>query len=210
MRRMETTKDDGDLAYQRLVAASQRIREAARARGRTGTSHNDADDEAGTFATDGALGFDPLPLLRALHANGARAVVIGQIASIMHGDDELTGDLDLLWDGDQAAALSAAFRSMEARLSDDDGCGVEVNEAAFALPKVLYSTESASGDCCTLQLPWGGSDPSEMLARAEVAHGPEGLKVYYLALDDLILLREMLGRPKDLRRLARLRELRGY
>lgn len=36
---------------------------------------------------------------------------MGQVTGIMHGSRELTGDLDLLWDGEarQADALSATF-----------------------------------------------------------------------------------------------------
>jgi len=43
--------------------------------------------------------------------------VMGQVAGIMHGSRELTGDLDLLWDGDhgQAPALAAAFAAAGAR-----------------------------------------------------------------------------------------------
>lgn len=72
---------------------------------------------AGTVATDDAIGFDPLPLLRAFCDWGARVVVIGQVAGILHGSRELTGDLDLLWDGSsrQASALTAAFASVSAR-----------------------------------------------------------------------------------------------
>lgn len=39
-----------------------------------------------------AIEFDPFPLLRALHRHGAEAVVIGQVAGILHGSQELTGD----------------------------------------------------------------------------------------------------------------------
>ncbi|MEV6791442.1 hypothetical protein AB0M87_05450 [Streptomyces sp. NPDC051320] len=40
----------------------------------------------------------------------ARAKVIGQVAGILHGSPELTGDLYLLWDGDpvQAQRLTVA------------------------------------------------------------------------------------------------------
>ena len=31
---------------------------------------------------------------------------MGQVAGIMHGSRELTGDLDLLWDGDLHPAVS--------------------------------------------------------------------------------------------------------
>jgi hypothetical protein len=72
---------------------------AGQTRGRplTGRTHQDADDTAGTVLTDDAVNFDPLPLLRALDLAGVRVMVIGQVAGIMHGSRELTGDLDLLW-----------------------------------------------------------------------------------------------------------------
>jgi hypothetical protein len=98
-----------DAAISRLRAAVHRLAVQTAARARTGRSHEDADEVIGTADTDDAYGFDPLPLLQALHEHGARVVVMGQVAGIMHGSRELTGDLDLLWDGDleQAPALAA-------------------------------------------------------------------------------------------------------
>jgi hypothetical protein len=61
-----------------------------------------------------------------LQAHGAWVVVIGQVAGIMHGSRELTGDLDLLWDGDpkQAPAAAAGFASVRASLADPDGVAI--------------------------------------------------------------------------------------
>src|SRR5215468_4330351 len=88
----------------------------------TGRTHDDADPELGSVATDSAREFDPIPLLRALNVVGAHAVVIGQVAGILHGSSELTGDLDLLWDGDptQAAALARAFAIAGCRLLGEE------------------------------------------------------------------------------------------
>jgi len=60
---------------------------------------------------------------------------MGQVAGIMHGSRELTGDLDLLWDGDlgQAPALAAAFAAAGASLADDEGRLVPCEPAAFSL-----------------------------------------------------------------------------
>ena len=134
-----------------------RLAGQTRGRALTGRSHEEADDVAGTAATDDAIGFDPLPLLRALDEHGARVVVIGQVAGIMHGSRELTGDLDLLWDGHprQAAAMAAAFASVPASLTDMDGVPVACEPAAFGLPKLLVRTPAASGGCCTPAQPWG-------------------------------------------------------
>ena len=71
----------------RLREAVARLRRETSTRVRTNRSHHDADDTlgaVGTVGTDDAIGFDPFPLLRSLHRPGAEAVVIGQVAGILH------------------------------------------------------------------------------------------------------------------------------
>lgn len=193
----------------RLVEAVRRTAELTRDRVRAGISHDDADADEGTVATDDAIGFDPLPLLRTLDRHGARVVAIGQVAGILHGSAELTGDLDLLWDGspDQARAMAAAFAEAGAALADDDDGPVPVSPDAFALPKVTFKTASASGDCCTPALPWGDLDVAAFLDRCVTARTADGTTLRWLAVDDLIAMRLVVGRPKDLRRAAELRTL---
>ena len=198
--------DTGDLVIRRLEEAVCRLRAATAGRERRGLSHDDADDVAGTAATDDAIGFNPLPLLRALHQHGAVVAVIGQVAGIMHGSRELTGDLDLLWDGHprQAPALAAAFAAAGASLADAEGRPVPGEPAAFSGPKVLFRSPFASGDCCIPALPWGDLPVAAFLARCHVAAGGDGLMIRYLDCADLIRMRRAAGRPKDLRRASEL------
>lgn len=203
-------EDNGsDTPIRRLEDAVRRLREATSGRERRGVSHDDADEVAGTAETDDAIGFDPFPLLRALHEHGVAIAVIGQVAGIMHGSQELTGDLDLLWDGDpgQAPALAAAFAAAGATLTDDDGNLVPCDAAAFRLPKVQFRSASASGDCCTPALPWGGIPVASFLPCCREAATRDGLVVRYLDRTDLIRMRRAIGRPKDLRRAAELESL---
>jgi hypothetical protein len=199
-----------DPALLRLDDALRRVAELTRGRTASGRSHMAADDIIGTIATDDAIGFDPRPLLRAMHRCRAPVVVIGQVAGIMHGSGELTGDLDLLWDGAEAhaGAMAAAFGSAGAQLADDQGLPLACDAAAFRLPKLVFSTPAASGDCCTPALPWGGLPITEFIARREVASAA-GLEVSYLRREDLIRMRRVAGRPKDLRRAAELERLPG-
>ncbi|MFC0437993.1 hypothetical protein [Kutzneria buriramensis] len=198
---------EGPLAA--LREAVERTRAVTRDRPPTGLGHDDADDNAGTIDTDSARDFDPLPLLTALHEAGARVAVIGQVAGILHGSRELTGDLDLLWDGDpaQAEALAEAFTAVGAELVDDDGRPVPLTPQAFLLPKVQFESCNASGDCCTVALPWGTLPVREFLDRALTVSGPDGLEVRYLRREDLIAMRREVGRPKDLRRAEELERL---
>lgn len=200
----------GAVALARLEDATRRLAERTRGRAPTGRSHDDADETTGTVDSDDAVGFDPLPVLRALDRHRARVCAIGQVAGILHGSRELTGDLDLLWDGgpEQAPALAAAFADLGAELTDNDGRPVGRDPAAFGRPKVLFRTASASGDCCTTALPWGNLRVADFLDRCEVVTTPDGLTLRYLALDDLLSMRLAVGRPKDLRRAAELRALR--
>jgi hypothetical protein len=188
-----------EAAVLRLRQAVRRIQDATRERAATGRGLEEADDVAGTFATDGALGFDPFPFLRALYEAGSHAVVIGQVAGIMYGSMELTGDLDLLWDGtpEQARALRDALIAT--------GC---TDLPDLDRPQVAYQVTGASGDLCTPTLPWGAMDVAPCLARAVSAHDPAGFTIRYAALDDLIRMRRSLGRPKDHRRADELERLR--
>ncbi len=193
---------------ERLEAAVRRIGDYVGDRARRGVAHDDADDKNGTIECDDAVGFDPMKLLAALDRHGARAVVIGQVAGILHGSQELTGDLDLLWSGapDEAPRFLAAFGDVAAQLFDDDRRPLPLAIDAFALPKVLFRSAGASGDCCTPALPWGELDIVGVLERAEVA-GDRGVTVHYASLADLIAMRRASGRPKDLRRATELAHL---
>jgi len=201
--------DIGDLAIRRLEQAVRLLRAATAGRERRGLRHDDADDVTGTAATDDAIGFNPLPLLRALHERGAVVAVMGQVAGIMHGSRELTGDLDLLWDGDrgQAPALAAAFAAAGARLADPEGRPLPCESAAFGGAKVLFRSALASGDCCTPALPWGDLPVAGFLARCRVATARDGLVIRYLDRADLIRMRRAVGRSKDLRRASELERL---
>ena len=191
---------------QRLRAAVRRIAEETNGRARTGILHDDADGVVGTIATDSAIGFDPLPVLDALSRHGANVVVIGQVAGIMHGSTELTGDLDLLWDGAaaQAPRLAAAFESVGATITDADGHLVPCTTDSFGLAKVYFDAPTASGDCCTARLPWGELDIDGIIERADIAVAPDGMTIRYVNAADLVVMRRAVGRPKDLRRVDEL------
>jgi hypothetical protein len=194
--------------FDRLDDAVRRIHDHVGTRAARGVTHDDADDVVGTIACDDAVGFAPMHVLAALSRHGARAVVIGQVAGIMHGSRELTGDLDLLWSGapGERPKLAAAFADVGALLYDDDHAPVPLTRDAFAMAKVLFHSEGASGDCCTPALPWGSLDIVGVIDRAETTC-ERGVTVYYASLADLITMRRATGRPKDVRRADELARL---
>lgn len=139
--------------------------EATRERAAPGRGPDEGDDVAATFATDGARGFDPLSLLRAMSEAGSYAVVIGQVAGIMHGSTELTGDRDLLWDGSpqQAHALKDALLAT--------GC---TDLHCLDQPKADFRAAGVSGDLCAPTLPWNGIDTGPA-STARFIHALRGL-----------------------------------
>ncbi|MGI9611711.1 MAG: hypothetical protein ACR2QO_02290 [Acidimicrobiales bacterium] len=195
-------------AEARLQDAIEETARLTEGRDRTGTGHDDADDVEGTIATDDAIGFDPRPLLRALDRHDAQVVIMGQVAGILHGSSELTGDLDLLWSGNagEAVRMCAGFDEAGATLIDNDDRPVPCTPRSFELAKVQFETAHASGDCCTPALPWGGLDIAGFIDRAESAE-IDGMQVRYLSCPDLIVMRRAVGRPKDLRRAMELEQL---
>lgn len=191
-----------------MLNAIERIAAVTEGRRPVGIGHDDADDVDGTIASDDAIGFNPLPLLRACDQYGAEVVVIGQVAGILHGSTELTGDLDLLWSGSssEASAMSAAFGAAGAELFDDDGRPVPCSSESFGQPKIDFRTSRASGDCCSVTLAWGDLDVGSFFDRAE-STVVDGIQIRYICCTDLIAMRRAVGRPKDLRRAAELASL---
>jgi hypothetical protein len=57
-----------------------------------------------------------------------------------------------------APAFAAAFADIGALVFDDEQRPLPLDPRAFALPKVLFRSAGASGDCCTAMLPWGSLD----------------------------------------------------
>jgi len=192
----------------RLEQAVERGKAASLGRIPIGVGHGDATEDVGTFATDDAIGFDPFPVLRAMHVAGVHVVVMGQVAGIMHGSMELTGDLDLLWSGEasEAEGLAVAFRALGAALTDDNGKTLMCDGQALVVPKVDFRTTSASGDCCTPQLPWGPLPIKDYIANSCVASRADGTLIRFVSREALVAMRLAVGRSKDLRRAAELLE----
>ena len=195
-----------------LKAVCEEIRAQTEARRPRGVRHDAADAEVGTFGSDDAIGFDPLPMLAAMHATECNYAVFGQVAGILHGSADPTGDLDILWDGSVHAVdkMAREFEGAGVVLRDEDFKLVEPADyrAALAGAKVYFEGLGCAGDLCTPRLRWGALNVTAFLDRKLWAHSDE-LAVPYLSLDDLLTMRTAVLGAKHARRVRELELLGG-
>ena len=193
-----------------LRAVCERIRAETQRRSPRGIRHDDADAEAGTFGSDDAIGFDPFPMLAVMQSTGADYAVFGQVAGILHGSVEPTGDLDILWNGnpDGGDRIARAFDAAGVVVRDEDFNRVAPAGYAAALTgaKVYFEGLNSAGDLCTPRLRWGSLDVAAFLRRKVWAH-EGGLAVPYLCLGDLITMRRAVTGAKHERRARELERL---
>ena len=142
--------------------------------------------------------FDPERALTTLANHGVRFVVIGGLAGRLWGSTAVTNDLDICYarDPKNLEALAAALRELDSTLRG----------APEKLPFVLdartlaagdhftFSTDAGNLDC--IGTPAGSRGFSDLIAAAvEMTIG--SARVFVVAIEDLIRMKEASGRPKD-------------
>jgi hypothetical protein len=154
--------------------------------------------------------FEPIEILRRLHAAGVRFVVIGGIAAGFHGAQWTTQDLDVCYARDDAnlEALAKLLGELHATLRG----------APPDVPLRLDARTLRAGDAFTFTTdlgafdivgsPAGGFD-YESLRAGSVPYDIGDVEVRLASVDDLIAMKRAAGRPRDLMGLEILGALRG-
>jgi predicted nucleotidyltransferase len=148
-------------------------------------------------------------ILKVLLEAQVRFVLIGGLASQVHGSPSLTGDVDICFalDGENLRRLSDALTSMAAVRRGLDS----------AIHAPIDSRALRAGDVFTLSTRYGDLDllahPNprfefETLLRRSIAAEIFGLEIRVAGLDDLMAMKRAAGRPKDLIELEILGALR--
>ena len=151
--------------------------------------------------------FDPRTALAALESNGVDYVVIGGLAQVLRGVDEITDGLDICpaFGADNLRQLNAAAAQIDARTPA--GEPVTITEDALTAGPVL----SMSTDAGTLQIvasPEGAPGGFVDLRRAATKeHLGHGLQPLVASAGDLARLAAALHREQDLPRLKQLRRI---
>ena len=131
-------------------------------------------------------------LSRALQALGVRWFLFGAQAAIVYGAERLTNDVDVTVDaGDlPTAALVAhlARAGFELRVRDVNGF--------VRRTRVVPFRHTASGIDVDLVL--AGPGPEELFFQRARRRRIEGVSVPVVSADDLVVMKVLAGRPKDL------------
>lgn len=153
-----------------------------------------------------------LPLFKALDDANVKYVVVGGVATVLHGYARLTMDIDLIVDlvPEEAARTVRTLESLGYKPR------VPVPAAQFAdaakrqewieqKGMTVFSFFNPSNSMLTIDLFVHHPIPfAELHARAE-RMVIEGVPVYICSIDDLISLKQLAGRPQDLQDIERLR-----
>jgi Nucleotidyltransferase of unknown function (DUF6036) len=137
-------------------------------------------------------------------------VVIGGVATQVHGHRRTTMDLDLTPDPDpeNLRRLGAALAELEVRPAD----GMEEGEISVSDPErlaiaaIVPPLQTRHGQIHILKEPKGARAFDEMRKRALVVD-LDGTDVAIVSLDDLIRMKRAAGRPRDLDDIATLTEV---
>ena len=137
-------------------------------------------------------------ILKSLLDAGVQFVLIGGLASQVHGSPSLTGDVDICFalDGDNLHRLSEALVSMVAiRRGLATGIDAPIDHRALRAGDV-FTLSTRFGDLDLLAHPDPGLD-FEALRERSIAAEIFGLEVRVASLEDLIAMKRAAGRPKD-------------
>ncbi len=153
--------------------------------------------------------FSPTAALRALVAGGVDFVVIGGIATVIHGGATVTRDLDIVPAPDNVNldVLGNVLQSMDARLRGVQEAVPFVADGRTLRQTEILCLETAAGPLDVLMAPKAAPSYTALRASAVRVLVAE-LPVLIASLDDLIAMKLAAGRPKDLVAVDELRAIK--
>lgn len=155
--------------------------------------------------------FDLGELVAALARHGVDYLVIGGVATQVHGHHRTTMDLDVTPEPspENLGRLGAALVELDARPRGAQAGEVEIpisDPERLALAAIVPPLLTRHGQIHILKEPKGGREFDEMRERALVVE-IGGAEVAIVSLDDLIRMKRAAGRPRDLDDITALTEV---
>lgn len=162
-------------------------------------------------ARPGDRPLDLAELIAALARHGVEYIVIGGVATQVHGHRRTTMDLDVTPEPspENLRRLGAALVELEARPRDAVAGEAEIlvsDPECLAVAAIVPPLLTRHGQLHVLKEPKGARGFDEMRGRALVVD-LDGNEVAIAALDDLIRMKRAAGRPADIDDIAALTEI---
>ena len=149
---------------------------------------------------------DPRSILTGLQAAGVSSVVIGGLARVVRGSDEVTRGVDIC-----PSLLPANLARLQAALTDMDAArrdGHELIVDAHLRAEPVIELSTAFGELKLVATPAGVPRGYEALrAGASTEHLGGGLRPEIASTGDLIAMSAALRRDEDLKRMPALRRI---
>jgi hypothetical protein len=133
--------------------------------------------------------FDPYAILGALERHQVAYVLIGGLARVLHGSDEVTHGVDIT-----PAIRPSNFQRLRAALEDLDVAVADSLEAPIALA-------TSAGELKLIPEPAGTSGYPDLRRRSERQPIGQGLRPPVAAPGELVRMLEAFGREDDLPKL---------
>lgn len=158
--------------------------------------------------------FRPLRILETLVEHGVDFVLVGGLASAIHGAPYSTIDVDVVPELQTSNLdhLAAALRELEATLRDaDEPNGIQIDFDGRTLKKALpdfrfLRFDTKYGYLDLLYKP-AGTEGFRDLAKSAEEEDVGSVQVRIASLEDVIRSKQAVGRPRDLEQLPTLRRL---
>jgi hypothetical protein len=156
--------------------------------------------------------FDPVRICEILNEEGVRYVIVGGIATVMHGSSLSTQDIDLVPDrsDNNLARLALALQRLNVRIrTEGESLAAKIDEHFLRNSSFMVNLVSDFGD---IDIAFQPSGPLEGYAgwkegAIELSIGTD-VTVWVAALDDVVASKRAANRPKDQAALPYLETLR--
>jgi hypothetical protein len=154
--------------------------------------------------------FDPARIMRLLDEHAVAYILVGGLATNLHGYDRVTADMDVCYERSRhnVERLVDVLRELHATPRGWPADAPFVLDAQTILNGDSFTFSTDAGNLDMLGTPTGSQGYADLVQRVEVYDLGEDLCIQVVGLEDLIRLKRAAGRRKDVDDADALEEIR--